>query len=83
MRDLRSRRSSSGGRRSTDYRPVSGGWFNVVRRYGHAYTLVVFALILAAGASLRTILIPFLFLEAGAIWLHVDYERETWNDWER
>lgn len=51
-----------------------------MRAYGHAIALVLCALVLAAGAELRAVLIPFLLLEAGAIWLHVGYEREQWHE---
>jgi hypothetical protein len=40
----------------------------------------MFALVLAAGAKLELVVIPFLLAEAGAIWVHVGYERDQWND---
>lgn len=51
-----------------------------MRAYGHAITLVLCALFLTAGAPVRAVLIPFLFIEAAAIVAHVDYEREQWRD---
>ena len=51
-----------------------------MKAYGHAFALVFFALILAAGAPLETVVVPFLLIEFVAICINVHYEWELWRD---